>query len=118
LHEASLAQDLLGIIERAIEGHAVKRVTRAHLVLGRMSAVEPDSLTFAFDVLGKGTPCEGAVLEIEPVPVAIRCSCGYEGEPDGEFLGCPRCKGPAVLVRGREMYLSSIDVEEEGDAPD
>jgi len=87
------------------------RVHRLRLRVGTMSGVVPDALRFAWDVVCRGTPAEGADLEIDEVPATCWCAqCQVEfAAPD--FLGaCPHCQTvSAELRRGTEMELASVE---------
>ena len=49
------------------------------LLLGEMTCVEPETLSFAFAVVSRGTRVEGCPLEIVRVPTRLRCrTCGAE----------------------------------------
>ncbi|WP_428266869.1 hydrogenase maturation nickel metallochaperone HypA [Haliangium sp.] len=113
MHEASLARELVSIIDRAARARGATRVVRARLALGRLAGVEAHALGFAFEVLrAAGAYTAECELVIEPVPVAVACpACGARGPCEQPVLGCPRCGGaPVDVIAGREMLLSSIDV--------
>ena len=59
--------------------------------------------------------CEGARLEIEVVPAVLRCAaCAHEWEIDQPPFRCPACGGGDVeAMRGEELEVESIEVEEE-----
>ena len=111
MHELALAR---GILDAAV-GHADgRRVTRVEVTVGALRQVVPDSLAFHFEVLARGTPCEGAGLRQRVTPARLRCECGHEWELAEPSFRCPRCGGgrPRVLS-GEELLVESIEVEEE-----
>jgi hydrogenase nickel incorporation protein HypA/HybF len=118
MHEASLARELLDIIERVAEDNGALRVTRARLALGELSCAEPHALQFAFEIMRKDSIAAGCELVIEREPIVVRCeSCGHEGPCPRQKLECPACNGvPVEVVSGRDMRLVSIDVEDSDDA--
>ena len=61
MHELSISRSVVAMCAERAMGAQVKRVT---LVVGKLSAVLPDSLRFCFDICAEGTPVEGALLEI------------------------------------------------------
>ena len=74
----------------------------------------PASLAFYFELVARGTVCEGARLEQELVPARLRCRCGHEWELDGIDFRCAACGAADVtVVSGEEFLVESIDVEEE-----
>jgi len=86
---------------------------RVHAIEGLISpqlGIGPDELSFAFEVLSKGTEAEGARLDFTVSPTAIRCpSCGaHTAAKDGETdaaMPCPVCGAEAKIeaVRGLEV---------------
>ena len=77
-----------------------------------MSGVEPDALSFAFEVLRKDTLAAEAKLEIETVPASCWCArCQTEFPVLDLIYQCPQCHEPsAELRRGLELELVSIEV--------
>ena len=110
MHELSITQSLLEIVNQEVAKHAISRVTTVKLKVGKLRAIEPTSLTFCFEVLSKDTPVEGAELLIECVPVRGKCSgCGELFEVDGLLFTCPNCSGHNIkLTSGRELYIEEI----------
>jgi hydrogenase nickel incorporation protein HypA/HybF len=118
MHEASLARELLRLIEQAAQAHSARKVGAARVELGALSCVSADALTFAFEALRRGTLAESCHLLIERSPLRIACpACGAEGATDAQAPACPECgQIPLEVLSGREMRLVSIDVED--DEPD
>ncbi|MBT3220665.1 MAG: hydrogenase maturation nickel metallochaperone HypA [Proteobacteria bacterium] len=114
MHEVSLATQLLSIIEDVAKEHSVSRVVSAALQIGEFSCVNAETLAFAFEVVSRGTVAEGCALQVEAVPLTVRCGeCGFEGVPPPEKSGCPSCDCPSVaVVGGREMNLVSVEVDD------
>jgi hydrogenase nickel incorporation protein HypA/HybF len=113
MHELSIAQSLLGIVEDESKKHGASRVTRVCIRVGALSAIVPESLTFSFEVLSEKTIAEGAGLDIEIVPARGKCrACNIEFEVDGFLSFCPECGGVVgEIVSGKELEISHIEVE-------
>lgn len=112
MHEVGLIQEAIRMaVEQAVSAGA-SRVHRVRLRVGAMSGVVPEALRFAFDVVCRGTPAEGAVLEIESVPAACWCpNCQMEFECENFINECPRCgELRTELRRGTEIHLASVEV--------
>lgn len=93
-----------------------RRVTRVHVRLGVLSALTR-ALYVSFRSASRGTSCEGAVLDIEEVPLTVHCrACDGVKTPSGPYnFRCPDCgRATPEVVTGREMQLVSI-VLGEGD---
>lgn len=113
MHEMSIVEALMEQIMKMAEEGNWKAVTKVRLKVGVMRQIVPDILEFCFEIASKGTITEGAVLDIEEVPLSIRCDeCGYEWD-DREFLGlCPKCGSIYVnVLNGMELELTNLEVE-------
>ena len=116
MHETSLMQNMLAIVERAARDAGEGPVRVIHLRIGELAGVGIDALRFAFEVLSAGTAAEGGALEIEQVPLAIRCArCGARSHPSDFIFRCAECDSPEIeILTGREMDVEYILVGEEG----
>lgn len=88
-------------------------VTQVFLQIGDFAGVEPDALSFAFDVLKKDTLARNAELVIERLPILLYCNnCENEYVGEVDDLRCPVCEGESFELRqGREMILRTITGE-------
>ena len=112
MHELSVAISLVEQLEQVARRERASRITSVHLALGALSGVEREPLEFCFPMAAAGTLAEGARLEIEEVPVTVRCGpCGTETAVAEPRLACPRCGAPGVeIVGGRELTVRSMEV--------
>ena len=108
-------QSVLETVETTAREANAGRVTAIRLVIGDMTEVFFDSMELAFEALSPDTVCEGATLTLQRVSTRSRCSvCGTEFEHDRFHWACPSCDSLATeLLAGREMYIDSIEIEEE-----
>ena len=124
MHEVSVAQSLVELIEAELARHpwCGGRVVGAKLRIGELSGVVPAALKSAFGPATEGTCADGAKLEIEPVPVVIWCDqCESEQvlAPPVQGLICPVCgKRASEVLRGRELELISVEVLQDSGAAD
>lgn len=114
MHELSVTQSIIEIVNRHAEQAGASRVARIHLVIGELSSIVDDSVQFYFDYLSEGTPCAGAELVFRRVDVQLQCrACGATWQPESADWRCPRCgQARAQVIEGREFYVDSIEVEE------
>jgi hydrogenase nickel incorporation protein HypA/HybF len=68
MHEMSLAESILQIVEETAARQDFRRVTEVRLEIGALSGVEVDALSFCLDVVLKGSVADGARIELERVP--------------------------------------------------
>lgn len=114
------------IIDRILEeleSHDVREVQEVLMRIGELTFLGHEQLSFAFEILTKGTLLEGAKLVIEEEAARIRCpSCGYEGEANRlsgsdhfsvPLLSCPSCGKEPELLSGRGCRVVSLKVVED-----
>ena len=113
MHEMAITQSILNIAIREGQKAGAKRITALKIKMGEYSDIVPVILREYFAVAAKGTLAEGAVLQLERVPVTVRClGCGWEGPIDRMHLQCPACGGIELkLLTGREFYVESLEAE-------
>jgi hydrogenase nickel incorporation protein HypA/HybF len=110
MHELAITESLVDAIRARLGG---ERVLRVRLQVGRLQAVEPDALRFAFEMYTRGTTLDGAALDIDEVAPRGRCrACGVEQALDGSAALC-RCGSADVeVLAGDELRIASVIVEE------
>lgn len=123
MHEVSVMAGIVEAVLERLDDYNVERVEELYLVVGKLTNLGEEQLTFAYEVVTRDTPLEGSRLVIESEPIGILCgSCGYEGEVehvvDEEFhgsipvLACPRCQGKVEVTSGRSCCVRSMKVVE------
>jgi hydrogenase nickel incorporation protein HypA/HybF len=114
MHELGIMESALASVQRHAAGNEDRRVSRVVLRIGALAGVEIESLRFAFDVISRGTVAEGAVFEIEQVPVegyCLSCEQEFAVETGGFIFTCPTCGDLCGEIRrGRELELSRIEM--------
>ncbi|WP_213992759.1 hydrogenase maturation nickel metallochaperone HypA [Sodalis sp. dw_96] len=95
MHELTLAQNTLEILEQQARANGARRVTGVWLSLGAFSCVEAESLNFCFDMVCRGTVAQGCVLHLEQQPAEAWCGhCRQQVTlPGVPILVCPLCGG-------------------------
>lgn len=113
MHELSLAESAIRIVERQSLHEPFTRVLRVRLEIGRLSHVDADALRFCFAAAASGSRAAGAELVIERTAGAGRCSdCGAAFAVEERFDPCPGCGGHRIeLEAGTEMRVMEIEVE-------
>jgi len=113
MHEMSLAEGIIELVEDTARRENAARVSLVVLEIGQLSSVEPEALRFCFDVVTKGGIADGAALEIVAVPGAGWCMQCATTVPLGERWGdCPQCGSAQVQpTAGTEMRVREIGIE-------
>lgn len=113
MHEMSLAENALQIIEDAARTQNFRRVRTVVLEIGKLAAVEAEAMRFCFDAVTRGSIAEGAQLEIIETPGAGRCqACGMTVAMQEQYGLCPECGSPRLeVVAGNQMRIKDLEVE-------
>jgi hydrogenase nickel incorporation protein HypA/HybF len=118
MHEMGIAMQIVEIavasIPSDLKGAQVKRV---NLKVGKLAAVVPESLRFCFQIAIQDTPLRDADLNIEEIPLRVRCAdCKAEWNAHEPVFVCRKCNSGSIeMLSGRELDITSIEVVEEAD---
>ncbi len=115
MHELSIAQEIISIVEQHVPTGQSQSVKAVRMKIGKMTAILPDSLQFCFDALIAGSPMEGAKLEIDSVPLTLRChECKRESAVEGFAFVCPGCGSADMqIVAGNELNIVEIELDDQ-----
>lgn len=113
MHEMSLAEGVLQILEDSAKTQGFEHVKAVWLEIGQLSSVEPDAMRFCFDAVTRGSLADGARLEIVIVEGGGQCmNCGQTVRLAAVYDACPACGGyPVNPVSGTEMRVKELEVE-------
>ena len=111
MHELGIIHNLFTIIEEVAEENKLVRINKVKLKLGRLQQIVPEMFTFAFETVAKGTKAEGAVLDIEYVPIKMLCkTCNNEFIVEEHVYICPECaQTNLTMLEGMEIILESVE---------
>jgi hydrogenase nickel incorporation protein HypA/HybF len=112
MHEMSLAESIIQIVEENAHANNAARVTAVRLEIGALAGVEADALRFCFDAVTRGTLAEGAALEIDSVKATAACfDCGASVTIAARLDPCPECGGNRLMPQGGdEMRVKDIAI--------
>ncbi len=113
MHEMSLTEGAVEILVEEARKQGFARVKTVWLEIGALSGVEPEAMTFCFDVVARGTLAEGATLEIVRTPGQGYClDCEKTVALAERFGQCPECGNYHVqMTGGDEMRVKELEVE-------
>ena len=113
MHEMSLCESIMQIIEDEAQRQGFGRVIRVRLEIGRLSGVEIEAMRFGFDAVTRDSLADGAELEIIELPGTAWClPCGCEVEVRQRFDACPQCGSYQLqVVSGDQMQIKDLEVE-------
>ena len=112
MHEMSLAENVLQLIEDAAQRQQFSKVATVWLEIGQLAGVEAEAMRFCFDAVTRGSLAEGARLEIIATPGSGWCGQCSATVSLGEVFGaCPRCgMQPVQVTGGTEMRVKELEV--------
>lgn len=117
MHEVSIAEGILEVVERNAEANGIRAVGAVRVAVGELAGVDIPSLEFAWTSVRRGSVADQAALVLERPPGRAWCmTCGKEvplrryGEP------CPDCGGFQLMATGG-TELRVVDFTEAADAP-
>jgi hydrogenase nickel incorporation protein HypA/HybF len=107
MHELSIAEAVLAVARR----HAgSRRLAAVRIEVGHLRQVVPEALAFAFDLLAPGVELEIVEIAAEGACRACDAITVFDGFP----LACAACGSLDVhVVRGEELRVESLDVEQQ-----
>jgi len=115
MHEMGIVLQIVEIATASLpaEMEGIK-VEKVNLKIGKLAAVVPASLRFCFEVVTKDTPFSGSTLNIQEIPVVVKCrSCHSQWTVTGPDFTCKTCQdGEVDILTGREIEIISLEVAE------
>jgi len=133
MHEMSLLTNILTIVRDSLRTHELTRLISVKICYGELAQIVPDALVFAFEALTTGTDLDGAVLELERIPLQLSCgacdvaffpeasressgadaSGGIRARVSSLVSSCPACGtvGGHKILAGKELYVAQMEAE-------
>jgi hydrogenase nickel incorporation protein HypA/HybF len=119
MHELSIATDLISVALETAKQNNAKKVLSVTVEVGELAMVNPEQLTFMYEVLTedeeltKGDLLKGSKLNLVTVPAVMECqSCGYRGPITDKYTcACPRCSLTMRAVEGRDICLKTMEID-------
>jgi hydrogenase nickel incorporation protein HypA/HybF len=114
MHEMVVAQNMVEAISQEAQKYGGRAVS-AKISCGQLNAVNDEVLSFAFDAISPGTPCEGMTLQIEHKPLQATCKrCGGTFAVMLSNALCPDCQSDEFeLLPDAPLVLEEIEFEKE-----
>jgi len=113
MHEMSLAESMLQIIEDAARQQGFTRVRTVWLEIGQLACVEQESLRFSFEQVTNGSVADHARLEIIEIKGHGWCDqCGRDVPLPALHDPCPDCGNYQIKVTdGDQLRVKELEVE-------
>ena len=113
MHELAVSQDIISQVEKIAAQHNAIAVHKIILEIGPLSGVEAALLEAAFPIACAGSVAEKAILEINEIPVKVKCnSCQKNSAASTNDLTCRHCGNwQTQVISGDEMLLKRIELD-------
>jgi len=113
VHEMSIAEGIVQVLEDQAKAQQYDRVKTVWLELGPLSMIETEALTFCFEAVTRSTLAEGAELKIINIPGEAFCMQCLKNVPINQrYDSCPECGSYQLqVVQGDEMRIKELEVE-------
>jgi len=113
VHEMSLCESVLQVLETEAQRQHFRKINTVWLEIGALSGVESEAMCFCFDVIVRNTLADGATLNIINVPAEAWClECAQTVLIQQRYDACPRCGGYQLQVtNGEQMRIKELEVE-------
>lgn len=111
MHELSLANSIIHIINTQIPFDIRNRISIIKLEVGKLSGIETDALIFAFEMLKETTEYSKANLQINFVEGEAQCEKCFN-----QFFytfgdACSKCGSYQLkIVKGKEMKVIGVEI--------
>jgi len=108
MHELSITQNLVAIVEGHAQGQQVKRVT---LEIGKLSGVMAEAIRFCFEACTENTLLAGAQLEILEPEGEVTCRrCSLEFTVQQLYEICD-CGSASLAIRsGDQLNIKEMEL--------
>jgi len=112
MHEMSLCEGILQIINTEAKKQGFKQVKTIWLEIGELSHIQPEALLFCFDVVNQNSLAENAELKIINIPGEALCmECGTSVTVKQYFDECSNCGSfQLTITGGNEMKIKDLEV--------
>jgi hydrogenase nickel incorporation protein HypA/HybF len=114
MHELSLAQSILEIVETETKSRPHARAIAVGVRIGALAAVDADALRFGFEASIKDTEMEGLRLEIRITEAERQClMCDHRYKMLTLESACPECGSQdAIPMGGDELDIEYLEVDD------
>jgi len=113
MHEIKIAEELSAIVLETAKREKLTTVSKVNISFGQLIQIVPDIFRFAFGETVRDTVAEGADVDIEILPVKMKCKkCKSDIMVIDNSFTCDKCGSTDMeIIQGKELYVKSIEGE-------
>jgi hydrogenase nickel incorporation protein HypA/HybF len=114
MHEIRIAEDLSSIVLETAKKKKLSKVTKVNISFGQLIQIVPDIFEFAFRETVRDSVAEDAEIDIEIVPVKMKCrNCGIGFLVKENLFACDNCNSTDLeIIQGKELFIKSMEGEQ------
>lgn len=116
MHEITLCQRALAMIEDEALRHHARRVTAVWLEIGAFSCAESSAMDFCFELVCRDTIAEGCQLHVSQQEAKCWCPDCQESVTliSNKVRRCPQCQSDRLQISGDEsLQIKRLEIEQE-----
>jgi len=113
MHEISICEGILSILEDNAKTQGYNKVKTVWLEIGELAGIEIEALRFGFDVVTQHSIAKDSRLEIITIPGVAWCmSCAKNVNVNQKFQACPDCGSYQLQITGGDqMRIKELEVD-------
>jgi hydrogenase nickel incorporation protein HypA/HybF len=113
VHELSITRSMFDLVMEQAKQAGATRIKGVNIIIGDMTGVVGDCISFYMELISKETIAEGAVLNIRNVQARAQCrDCKNEFEVKEMQWVCPSCGSLSIeITAGNELIVESIEID-------
>ena len=113
MHEMSLCESVVRIVQKEANERKFRRVKVIRVEMGALSCATPEAMEFCFQAVSRGTIAERARLDLVRLPGRAWCmGCGETVNINERYDCCPKCGTYELQVTGGdELRVAELEVE-------
>ncbi len=110
MHEFTIISNIFTILNEIAEENSLLRINRVNLKIGKLRQISPEAFKQLFELVAKETKAENAILNMEIIPVKMKCkNCGNIFLVDNVFR-CAKCDDFRLeTIEGDEIIIESVE---------
>jgi hydrogenase nickel incorporation protein HypA/HybF len=114
MHEGAIVQAIVDASLAALRTNgATGKVKEVRVLVGVCQGLVPDAMEMFFEMQSADTQLAGAKLAVELQSMVARCAtCRHDFDLPEPIMFCPQCGRPMEMIKGKEVLLQAIEVEE------
>jgi len=112
MHEMSIVSNIVDMLDAQLNDYDILQVKKVKIVVGELTGIEKDTISFCWQIYTENTKYHGSVLEMERKPAVAVCrNCLKQFFVKNGYT-CPNCSGGIEkFISGRELYVDYVEGE-------